>query len=131
MAPKLRLIPGGLDSSTGNAKIDTEIQEGGDSLLSKVEIGSIKEWREIIANIPTTSEDECLNALKRFEGPNHVESTIEGGSILTMDRRGLFSDLEKTKNGFVPIRDYLKRLFENRIENVIKRPQALWDKIYP
>ena len=131
MASKFQVIPGGIDSSANDPKSDAKAEMKGESLLSKFEIDFIKELRQKIANIPNIDEDDCLDALIRFEGSENVSSKYVERALFTRDRRGLFSAEEKTKDGFVPIRPYLQRLFKNRIESITKEPQAIWDKIYP
>ena len=120
MASKFQVIHGGKDLSASETGSDASLETHGESHLSHQDVHFIKEMRKKVATIPTQSEDECLDALVRFEGPDNVFSKHIESTIFTMDRRGLFSDQEKTKDGFVPIKLYVERLFKDRIENILK-----------
>lgn len=117
---KPQVIPGGINSSANYSRSAVKAETNAESTLSHQDIHFIKEMREKIANIPTETEDDCCDALTRFEGPDNVHSRFQDGTLFTYDRRGLFSTQEKTKDGYVPVKIYLERLFKNRVENIIK-----------
>ena len=129
-SPKLHVHCGDANSVASDPRSDARAEMKGESLLSKSEIVMIEEFRGRIATIPTLSEIDCLEALNRFEGPDNVLYKFVERSILVRDQRELFAK-ENTKEGFVPVKDYLKRLFETRIEKIFREPRATWDKINP